>query len=44
VKPADRPKPNHAASRLVALDICIAFSGKLFDGGVQRIHAACFAT
>ena len=30
---------DHAASRAEALDVRIALSGELFDGGVKRVHA-----
>jgi len=34
----DRPQPRHAASRAMTLDVSEALSGKLFDGGMQRVH------
>src|SRR5262245_36721551 len=37
-KVADRPQPDRATSRAVALDVRIAVSGKLLDGGVQGVH------
>jgi hypothetical protein len=37
-KPTDWPLPDHTASRAVALDVRIALSSKLFDGGVQWLH------
>jgi hypothetical protein len=39
-KPTDRPQPNHAASRAEALDVRIAVSGELLDGGVEGVHAS----
>ena len=34
----DRPQPRHAASRAMTRDVSEALSGKLFDGGMQRVH------
>ena len=35
----DPPQSRHAASRAEALDVRIAISRKLLDGGVQRVHS-----
>jgi hypothetical protein len=31
-------QPQHAASRAVALDVRVAASSELLDGGVKRVH------
>jgi hypothetical protein len=39
----NRPKPDRATSRAVALDVREALSGKFFDGGMQGVHARSIA-
>jgi hypothetical protein len=39
-KVVDWSQPDGAAARTVALNVRVAVSGKLFDGGVERVHLA----
>ena len=38
-KLVDWPKPDHAAAGAIGLDVRIAVGGKLFEGGVKRVHS-----